>query len=146
MKLVIGMLVIALALGFFIFATFVDQKSNAILYYYTVAEALANPAKIGDSAVRVGGRVVNGSILRNPVSRHVEFTMADDKLQDRRVKVAYQSSITPDTFKDGSEVLVEGKFQPDGTFEASNLFAKCPSKYESKGYPPAGNAQPMPGT
>jgi cytochrome c-type biogenesis protein CcmE len=144
MKLVIGMVVVALALGFFIFATFVNQKSNAILYYYTVGEALASPARIGDSAVRIGGRVVDGTIVRDPVGRRVDFTMADDKLKNRQIKVAFHSSITPDTFKDGSEVLVEGKFRTDGTFDANNLFAKCPSKYQSKGYPRTGNARPMP--
>ncbi len=67
MKLVIGMLVIALALGFFIFATFVDQKSNAILYYYTVAEALANPAQIGDS-------VEHGAVqIRDPARQFNAF-------------------------------------------------------------------------
>jgi cytochrome c-type biogenesis protein CcmE len=146
MKLVVGMLVVALALGFFIFATFHDQKSNAILYYYTVAEALSQPERIGSSAVRVGGKVVPGSIQRDAEAQRVDFTMADDKARERRIRVGYRSSITPDTFKDGSEVLVEGRFRPDGTFEANTLFAKCPSKYETKGYPQAGNVRPMPGS
>ena len=146
MKLIVGMLVVALALAFFIYSTFADKKSNAILYYYTVAEALSPSARIGDSAVRVGGHVVQGSIARDTTARRVDFILADPKAKERHIRVAYFSSITPDTFKDGSEVLVEGKFRPDGTFEANTLFAKCPSKYETKGYPQAGNAMPMPGS
>jgi cytochrome c-type biogenesis protein CcmE len=146
MKLVVGMLVVALALAFFIYSTFANKKSNAVLYYYTVAEALSGSARIGDSAVRVGGHVVQGTITRDTAAQRVDFVLADPKTKEQRIKVAYLSSITPDTFKDGSEVLVEGKFRPDGSFEAETLFAKCPSKYESKGYPQAGNARPMPGS
>jgi len=146
MKLVVGMLVVALALAFFIYSTFVNKNSSAVLYYYTVAEALSESARIGDSAVRVGGRVVQGTIARKTVAQRVDFVIADPKLKDQRIRVAYLSSITPDTFKDGSEVLVEGSFRPDGSFEANALFAKCPSKYETKGYPQAGNAKPMPGS
>lgn len=146
MKLIVGMLVVALAIAFFIYSTFVNKNSSAVLYYYTVAEALSPSARIGDSAVRVGGRVVQGTIARQTAARRVDFVIADPKVKDRRIRVAYLSSITPDTFKDGSEVLVEGKFRRDGTFEANTLFAKCPSKYESKGYPQAGNARPMPGS
>lgn len=146
MKVVVGMLVVALALAFFIYSTFASKKSSAILYYYTVAEALSGSARIGDSAVRVGGRVVQGTITRDGAARQVGFVMVDPKAKDRRIRVAYLSSITPDTFKDGSEVLVEGKFRPDGTFEANALFAKCPSKYESKGYPQAARPRPMPGS
>jgi cytochrome c-type biogenesis protein CcmE len=142
MKLVVGMVVVALALGFFIFTTFTSQKSNAFLYYYTVGEALAAPEKIGDTAVRIGGKVVPGTIRRDAQARRVTFIMADDKEAERQIQVAYHSSITPDTFKDESEVLVEGKFRTDGTFEADTLFAKCPSKYESKGYPESGPGDP----
>ena len=146
MKLVVGMLVVALALAFFIYSTFVNKNSSAVLYYYTVAEALSQSTRIGESAVRVGGRVVQGTIARKTAAQRVDFIIADPKVKDQRIRVAYLSSITPDTFKDGSEVLVEGSFRPDGTFEANTLFAKCPSKYESKGYPQAGNAKPMPGS
>ncbi len=146
MKLIVGMLVVALALAFFIYSTFADRKSNAILYYYTVAEALSDSTRIGDTAVRVGGHVVQGSIARDTGAQRVDFVMADPKQASRRIRVAYLSSITPDTFKDSSEVLVEGKFRPDGTFEAETLFAKCPSKYESKGYPQATGPRRMPGS
>ncbi len=144
MKLVVGMLVVALALGFFIFTTFTDRTSNAFVYYSTVGEALAAPEKIGEARVRIGGRVVPGTIDRLAAEREVAFTIADDKIHDRQIRVAFNSSITPDTFKDESEVLVEGVFGPDGTFQAETLFAKCPSKYESKGYPEQGGVRPMP--
>ena len=38
----------------------------------------------------------------------------------------------PDTFRDGAQALADGRLQPDGTFHASKIQAKCASKYESK--------------
>ena len=37
----------------------------------------------------------------------------------------------PDTFKDGSQALVEGKMMPDNRFVAEQVQAKCASKYEA---------------
>jgi len=34
---------------------------------------------------------------------------------------------------DGADVVIEGGLRQDGTFVASNLLAKCPSKYEAAG-------------
>jgi cytochrome c-type biogenesis protein CcmE len=35
-------------------------------------------------------------------------------------------------FKDGAEVVVEGRVQPDAVFLADNVMAKCPSKFEAQ--------------
>jgi cytochrome c-type biogenesis protein CcmE len=44
--------------------------------------------------------------------------------------VSYEGSI-PDAFEDGADVVLQGEMAPSGTFEASSLLAKCPSKYEA---------------
>jgi cytochrome c-type biogenesis protein CcmE len=33
--------------------------------------------------------------------------------------------------------VVQGKYTPDGTFQAENLLAQCPSRYEDSVQPPA---------
>ncbi|OYT68461.1 MAG: cytochrome c biogenesis protein CcmE, partial [Chloracidobacterium sp. CP2_5A] len=38
----------------------------------------------------------------------------------------------PDTFRDGAQALADGRMQPDGTFHANRIQAKCASKYEAK--------------
>jgi cytochrome c-type biogenesis protein CcmE len=59
--------------------------------------------------------------------------------------------ITPDTFTDSVDVVVEGRLGHDQTFRATTLLAKCASRYENapdrpgmkpgpSGYPPAPNA------
>jgi cytochrome c-type biogenesis protein CcmE len=37
----------------------------------------------------------------------------------------------PAGFKEDSNLLVEGKYDSDGVFRATQLILKCPSKYES---------------
>ena len=38
----------------------------------------------------------------------------------------------PDTFKDESQALADGRMGPDGVFQANKIQAKCASKYEAK--------------
>ena len=38
----------------------------------------------------------------------------------------------PDTFRDGSQALADGKMRADGVFQAKQIQAKCASKYEGK--------------
>jgi cytochrome c-type biogenesis protein CcmE len=49
--------------------------------------------------------------------------------------VVLASLETPDLFKDGAEVVVEGQLVDAGAgvvFEADKVLAKCPSKFEAK--------------
>lgn len=98
-------------------------------YYKTIAEVVA----MGDAAkdkgrIRVGGDVAPGSITREGTL--VKFTLTQDKL---KLNVVYTGTDPlPDTFRDASQALADGKMRGDGTFEASKIQAKCASKYEGK--------------
>jgi len=70
---------------------------------------------------------VNGSIVREPGGRQVEFKMTDGA---QTYNVVYRG-ITPDTFTDGVDVVVEGRLGRDNTFRATTLLAKCASRYEN---------------
>jgi cytochrome c-type biogenesis protein CcmE len=132
--------IILLALGYLAYTGVQDSKS----YYVTIKELNG----MGDSAyskrLRVAGNVVPGSIKRQ--GTHVEFLLVE---QDRTLPVVYSGSeAPPDTFKDKAQALAEGKFGRDGIFHATNIQAKCASKYAPKqpgqpGAAPAaeGNAQ-----
>jgi len=45
--------------------------------------------------------------------------------------VQHTSAAIPDLFKDGAEVIVEGKYD-EGLFIADNLMTKCASRYEAE--------------
>ncbi|MEP6507930.1 MAG: cytochrome c maturation protein CcmE, partial [Gemmatimonadales bacterium] len=70
---------------------------------------------------------VPGSIKREPGGKQVSFAMSDGS---KTYNVVYRG-ITPDTFTDGVDVVVEGRLDRAGTFHATTLLAKCASRYEN---------------
>ncbi|MFL5578114.1 MAG: cytochrome c maturation protein CcmE [Gemmatimonadaceae bacterium] len=80
-----------------------------------------------DVGIKVGARVVPGSIQRAAGGREVSFRVTDGA---QTFPVVYRG-ITPDTFTDGVDVVVEGRLGRDGTFRATTLLAKCASRYEN---------------
>jgi cytochrome c-type biogenesis protein CcmE len=109
-------------------------ERGAFTYYQTLEEFLAE-AEPG-SAVRVHGYVATGSIQRDVEGQVVRFHVQSSPPHAggeaaSTLPVVYASLETPDLFKDGAEVVVEGQKPAAGrSFEATNLLAKCPSKFE----------------
>ncbi len=102
--------------------------SGSQVYYVNIAEL----NHMGDAAkarhVRVGGDVQANSIVRS--AGVVRFNLQKDDLV---LKVAYEGrDPLPDTFKDGAQALAGGRLGPDGVFHASEIQAKCASKYAPK--------------
>lgn len=100
-------------------------QESGLTYYVTVDEFLNSPPE--GSGFRVNGQVKAGTIDRQPSGMDVRFTITDGEAD---MPVRYHG-IIPDTFVDGADVVVEGSMAGDGTFVASNMLAKCPSKYEA---------------
>jgi cytochrome c-type biogenesis protein CcmE len=130
--------VIFLLLGYLAYTGVQDSKS----YYVTIKEL----HKMGDGAyakrLRVAGNVQPGSIKR--VGTHVQFVLVE---QDQTLRVDYTGTeAPPDTFKDDSQALADGRFDRDGVFRAKQLQAKCASKYapQQKGTPAVGSPSAEP--
>ncbi len=97
-------------------------------YYKTISEVQAMGEKAQDKRIRVGGDIEPGSIVRN--GKEVRFTIHQDAV---KMNVVYSGAEPlPDTFKEGSQALADGKLRSDGVFQASKIQAKCASKYEAK--------------
>lgn len=100
-------------------------------YYSDVGSFVSAPsAEIANLPARIHGFVVSGSIAKDLAAGHVDFHVADAS-GTHALTVRYLGIDTPDLFKDGAEVVVEGRYD-DGTFLAERVMAKCPSKYEAK--------------
>ncbi len=100
---------------------------SSMAYYLTVGELLDRAPAVTGADVRLSGTVAAGSVTWDQVSGRLEFTVTDGT---RRLPVFYRG-VVPDTFKPGADVVVEGQY--DGArFAAVRLFAKCPSKFETK--------------
>ena len=89
------------------------------------AKVAADPTLVG-TGVKVGARVVPGTVQRDASGRQVSFEMTDGTAT---YPVVYRG-IIPDTFSDSVEVVVEGRLDSNGTFQATTLLAKCASRYE----------------
>ncbi len=124
-KFALGSLLIVGAIGFLI----TSSISSTSKFYFTVDELAASGKATPGTGLKVKGNVVQGSISRNPedyldVAFSIEFKNAT-------LPVKF-SGVTPDMFKDGNEVVVEGTMDRQGVFHASTLMTSCPSKYEAE--------------
>src|SRR4029453_14807631 len=95
-------------------------------YYKYVDEVMAQPATWEGKALQVHGTVVAGSIGRKPDSREYRFQIQ----RNGKVLTAFYNGVVPDTFKNDSEVVLTGRLTANG-FMATDMTAKCPSKYEA---------------
>jgi cytochrome c-type biogenesis protein CcmE len=102
-------------------------------YYLTPTEMAArikaDPGFRG-ADVRIGARVVPGSIKRDPGGREYEFRVVDTTANAADTLAVIYKGLAPDTFTDGVDVVVAGR-ATDGTFQATTLLAKCASRYEA---------------
>ena len=104
--------------------------SETGMYYLTPTELstkLRADPTLHRVGVKLGARVVPGTIHRSEGGREYSFVVTDGAQQ---VNVAYRG-IAPDTFTDGVDVVLEGRMGEDGTFRATTLLAKCASRYEN---------------
>lgn len=93
-------------------------------FFYTPGDVKKSGAPT-DRAIRLGGMVQAGSLKRQPDGVSIRFTVGDGIAT---VPVSF-TGVVPDLFREGSGVVAEGRFNPDGSFSATNLLAKHDEKY-----------------
>lgn len=93
-------------------------------YWVTVGE-LRQRASALPSRVRLGGTVAAGTVRWDTAHRNLSFVITDGTAT---LPVRY-SGVVPDIFAEDRQVVVEGAVGRDGTFAATTLLAKCPTKY-----------------
>lgn len=98
-------------------------QSN-LLYFVSPSEVKAGEVPL-NKQFRVGGLVVEGSVNRPGNDILVVFDVTDTV---HSVRVRY-SGILPDLFRDGQGVVVKGRLNSEGTFEASEVLAKHDENY-----------------
>jgi cytochrome c-type biogenesis protein CcmE len=95
-----------------------------LMYFYSPSELAAGEAPTG-RAFRLGGMVVEGSVLRQPNNLGVWFTLTDFAHE----RVVYYEGILPDLFREGQGIVAIGRLNPTGVFEASEVLAKHDENY-----------------
>lgn len=94
-------------------------------FFYAPADVARKGVPL-DRAVRIGGMVREGSIARQPDGVSIHFLVGDDSTATIPVRF---TGITPDLFQENSGVVADGRFQPDGSFVASEILAKHDENY-----------------
>ena len=120
-KVGVTTLVLATAFGIMLYTT----MGESMQYYKYVDEVTADPAAWQGKNLQVHGYVVPGSIGRKRDALEYKF----DIQRNGQVIRAYYTGVVPDNFKDEAEVVLTGQLTPNG-FMATEMTAKCPSKYE----------------
>jgi cytochrome c-type biogenesis protein CcmE len=120
-RFLIAASVLALAMAALIF---MGVRFTA-MYHMDVGELLAQGSAAYGEKVRLGGKVVDGSVESPSSGNEIRFNLTDGT---QSVPVVYRG-VVPDAFEPGADVVMDGALSPSGTFEASSLLAKCPSKY-----------------
>jgi len=123
--IVAGLVVIAISAGLLI-----QNSEGNVQYYMTVSEYREFQPKYEGKKIKLAGKVAAGTLK---VDGQTYTFVAEDLGQ--QVHITYVG-LAPDTFKEGVEVVVEGRGQIGDNFQATSLMAKCASKYEAGGLPP----------
>jgi cytochrome c-type biogenesis protein CcmE len=129
-KFAIGACVIVAAVSLMIY----EGINSTGTYFFTPTELVTraqNDSSYYNLGLKVSAKVVKGSIRKDPSNHRVDFSISDGT-QTFPVTYTGPAASIPDTFTDENDidVVVEGKFGVDRTFHATDVIAKCGSRYE----------------
>jgi cytochrome c-type biogenesis protein CcmE len=128
-KFLLGAALIVGSVGFLI----AEGVKETGVYFLTPAElaakTAADPTFVENVGFKVGAKVVPGSVRRDAAARTIDFKVSDGV---KTYPVTYHG-LVPDTFTDANdiEVVVEGRLGRDGVIRATDVLAKCGSRYET---------------
>jgi len=126
LKFIIAGGVMALAVAYLVVA----GLQGATVYFLTVSELQAKGPTAVNQVFRVSGNLVPGTLAKDGTGVGVQFLIADPSAA-RPLPVVYHGGQVPDIIGDDIEIVAEGKLDATGTFTASSVLAKCPSRLEN---------------
>lgn len=117
------------------------EEASPFVYSQMVAEVVTNPNAHAGRTLRVEGQLQSGSILFREEPCEWRFVLEHE---GQSMPVEFPQCVVPDTFRDGMgiSVVVEGSLRDDGSFLATQVIPRCPSKYEMDQRQQAGEAMP----
>ena len=123
-KLVVGIVIIGSSLSYLVWN--VMQSSYA--YYISVDDFAGKESLAQTHTLRIAGVVAEGSVARDLEKMALAFELAGKEVS---LPVSY-GGVVPDNFAEGREVVIEGRLDTRGVFQADKLMTKCESKYQAK--------------
>lgn len=92
--------------------------------FHSPADVVAGAVEPG-ARFRLGGMVVEGSVIRSTDSVNVQFDLTDTA----NVVTVQFNDILPDLFSEGQGIVAKGQLNEDGEFIASEVLAKHDENY-----------------
>lgn len=132
-RFIVAAVLLGLALVYLGYQTFANSTYSIPPSQLKVlsSDALERP-------VRIFGTVVAGTIERSGKPPVLKFDVVDlveegaAPSTEPALPVVYRGAEIPDAFVDGAKVIVEGRYNSNGSFQATKLMVGCPSRYERK--------------
>ncbi|HEY2432439.1 MAG TPA: cytochrome c maturation protein CcmE [Vicinamibacterales bacterium] len=129
LKIAATCVVLLAALGGLMYTTLADGTE----YYMHVDEVMTNPVKWEGKRLQLHGYV--NDLRQRPNTLDYRFQVQNNG----KVITASYSGVVPDTFKNGSEVVLKGQLHGEGfQVEPNGVLAKCPSRYNPNNAGPVG--------
>jgi cytochrome c-type biogenesis protein CcmE len=125
-KFAIGAVLIVGSVGY-LMASGIKETGQYFLTPTELSQRVAADPSFYDVGMKVGARVVPGTVERDLASQTMRFHITDG---GATYPVTFRG-IAPDTFTDSVEVVVEGRLQRDGVIHATDVLAKCGARYEA---------------
>ena len=147
LKILAGSLLILLAVIYLI----VSSTRSSAQYFLTVDEVKSRAPEFTGKNIRLSGAVLGDSIQYNPQTLGLIFTIAhisgnNAEIEEagglaaelhnavydpsrHTIRVIYHGP-KPDLLTNEAQAILSGTLNADGTFSASEVLLKCPSRYE----------------
>lgn len=146
-KFIIGSLMIMAAVVYLIVSS---TQANA-QYFLTVDEVLARRQSLEGKSIRLSGVVLGDTIAYDRQSLVLTFAIAHIPGDNQEIEKAGGLAVVlhaaasdpsrqtirviykgprPDLLKNEAQAILSGSLNSDGTFSASEVLLKCPTKYE----------------
>jgi cytochrome c-type biogenesis protein CcmE len=142
----LGLLAALLVMGGAILAMVFTSFQGSMSWSLSVDRLLAEKDRYAERNLKVTGILVKGTLSRRDEPCEYRFRI---EKAGAELPVHYAKCVVPDTFRDmpgmDVEVTASGKLDTAGHFEATEIMAKCPSKYEMKERAASGEAAPHAG-
>ena len=103
------------------------QGTKTTVFFYTPAEILAAPEEFRGKTIRIGALVEQGSTTWNSEWVRLGFRISEDS---RNFIPVVFNGVKPDQFREGQGVVVEGRMDGKGTFQAGRVLVKHSEEYK----------------
>jgi cytochrome c-type biogenesis protein CcmE len=124
---ILSLLVVGGVLGWVLVST----AASAFEYYKHVDEVTPQLAQWQKKPMELHGFVQPGSVKKRLDRDHQRLEYKFTEVNCGQTLPVYYAGVVPDTFKDGAEVVVKGTLDGE-EFKATEVMAKCPSKYQAQ--------------